>query len=110
MGPVIKFLTKDTKTKETVLDELSKDEFIRILADHVPDRYRHSIRYYGLLAPRAKDRAYTLLFRLLGQKRRPRPPRMPWAEMMMKSFKKDPLIDSRGQVMKLIGQHFPAAA
>jgi hypothetical protein len=108
-GPVIKFLTKDTETKEEVLDELPKEEFIRILADHVPDKFRHSIRYYGLLAPRAKGRTFTILFKLLRQKRRPRPPRMPWAEMMMKYFQKDPLLDSRGQPMQLIGQYHSAA-
>jgi hypothetical protein len=109
-GSVIKFLSKDTETKETVVDELPKEDFIRILADHVPDKYRHSIRYYGLLAPRAKGRAFTLLFELLGQKRRTRPARMPWAEMMMKYFKKNVLIDSRGQAMELVGQHFRAAS
>jgi hypothetical protein len=109
-GPVIKFLTKDTDTKETVLDELPKEEFIRILADHVPDKYRHSIRYYGLLAQRTKGHTFAVLFKLLGQKRRSRPPRMPWAEMIMKYFNKNPLIDSRGQRMLLSGQHFPAAA
>jgi len=109
-GPTIKFLTKDTQTKEIVLDELSREIFIRTLADHVPDQYQHSIRYYGLLAPRAKSRAFTLLFKLLGQKRRPRPRRLSYAEMMMKYFKKNPFLDSRGQPMQLIGQCFPTAA
>jgi hypothetical protein len=109
-GPVIKFLTKDTETKEIVLDELPKDEFIRILAEHVPDKYRHSIRYYGLLAPRSKSRTFTILFKLLRQERRQRPPRMTWAEMMTKSFKKNPLIDSRGKPMQFVGQHFPTIA
>jgi len=109
-GPVVKFLTKDTHTKETVLDEIPKDKFIQILADHVPDRYRHSIRYYGLLAPRAISRAFTLLFKLLGQKRRPRPRRLSHAEMMVKYFNKNPLLDSRGQPMQLVGQYFPVTA
>ena len=25
-------------------------DFLATLADHVPDRYRHNIRYFGLLA------------------------------------------------------------
>lgn len=107
---MVKFLTKDTATKEIVLDELSKEVFIRTLADHVPDQYQHSIRYYGLLAPRAKSRAFTLLFKLLGQKRRPRPRRLSYAEMMMKYFKKKPFLDSCGLPMQLIGQCFPTAA
>jgi hypothetical protein len=108
-GPVIKFLTEDTETRETVLDELPKEEFIRMLSEHVPDKYRHSIRYYGLLAPRAKGRAFTLLFKLLGQNRRPRPRRLSHAEMMIKYFNKNPLLDSEGQQMQLVGQYFPLA-
>jgi hypothetical protein len=109
-GPVVKFLTKDTATKETVLDELPKQEFVQILADHVPDRYRHSVRYYGLLAPRSRSRVFAIMFKLLGQKRRPRPRRLSWAEMIMKYFKRNPLIDSRGQSMKYVGHCFPATS
>ena len=109
-GPVVKFLTKDTKTKETVLDEIPKDEFIRILADQVPDRYRHSVRYYGLLAPRSRSRSFAIMFRLLNQIRRPRPSRLSWEEMIVKYFGRNPLIDSRGQSMKYVGPCFPAIA
>jgi hypothetical protein len=109
-GPVVKFLTKDTKTKETVLDEIPKDEFIRILADQVPDRYRNSVRYYGLLAPRSRSRVFAIMFKLLGQERRPHPRRLSWAEMIMKYFGRNPLIDSHGQPMQYVAQHFPTAA
>jgi hypothetical protein len=109
-GLVVKFLTKDTATKETVLDELPKKEFVKILADHVPDKYRHSVRYYGLLAPRSRNRSFAIMFRLLGQKRRPHPRRLSWAEMIMKYFKRNPLIDRRGRLMQYAGQHFPIAA
>jgi hypothetical protein len=108
--PVVKFWTKDTATKETVLDELPKERFIQILADHVPDKYVHSVRYYGLLAPRSRSRVFAIMFKLLGQKRRPHPRRLCWAEMILKYFKRNPLIDSRGQSMQYVGQYFPAAA
>ena len=108
--PVVKFWTKDTTTKETVLDELPKEQFIQILADHVPDKYVHSVRYYGLLAPRSRSRIFTIMFKLLRQTRRPRPRRLSWAEMIMKYFGKNPLIDSRGRPMQYVGQYFPAAA
>lgn len=101
-GPVVRFLTKDTATKETVLDELPKEEFSRILADQVPDRHRHSVRYYGLLAPRSRNRVFAIMFKLLGQKRRPRPRRLYWAEMIMKYFKRNPLTDSRRQTMQYV--------
>jgi len=109
-GPVVKFLTKDTKTKEMVLDEIPKDEFIRIMADQVPDRYRHSVRYYGLLAPRSRSRVFAIMFKLLGQTRRPRPRRMSWAAMILKYFGRNPLLDSSGKLMKYIGHYFPIAA
>jgi len=108
--PVVKFWTKDTTTKETVLDEVPKEKFIQILADHVPDKYVHSVRYYGLLAPRSRNRVFAIMFKLLRQTRRPRPRRLSWAEMILKYFKRNPLIDSRGQPMQYVGQYFPAAA
>ena len=109
-GPLVKFLTKDTATKETVLDELPKEEFIQILADHVPDKYMHTVRYYGLLAPRSRSRVSAIMFKLLGQKRRPRPRRLSWEEMILKYFGRNPLIDSSGQLMKYVGHCFPVAA
>ncbi|HEY2236429.1 MAG TPA: transposase [Candidatus Angelobacter sp.] len=109
-GPVVKFLTKDTKTNETVLDELTKEEFIQILADHVPDKSVHSVRYYGLLAPRSRSRAFAIMFKLLGQQQRLRPCRLSWAEMILKYFGRNPLIDSSGQSMKYVGHYFPVTA
>ena len=44
-------------------------DFVATLADHVPDRYRHAIRYFGLLAPRTKARTHDIVFALLGQER-----------------------------------------
>src|SRR5882724_2110362 len=93
-----------------VFQQVPKGEFVQILADHVPERYRHSVRYYGLLAPRFRSRAFAILFKLLGQKRRPRPRRLSWAEMIMKYFKRNPLIDSHGQSMRYVGRHCPVAA
>jgi len=109
-GPAVKFLTEDTKTKETALDEMAKEEFIRILADQVPDPYRHSVRYYGLLSPRSRNRVFAIMFKLLCRQRRPRPRRLYWTEMIMKYFKRNPLIDSRRQTMRYVGHYFPASA
>lgn len=109
-GPFVKFLTQDTKTKATVLDAIPKEQFVQILADHTPDKYQHAVRYYGLLSPRARGRALAVIFALLGQKRRPRPPRLSWAEMIIKYFGRDPLIDARGKPMHLIGRYSPVAS
>ena len=47
----IRFVTKDTRTKRNVETTYTPAAFLATLADHVPDRYRHNIRYFGLLAP-----------------------------------------------------------
>lgn len=105
---VIKFATKDTVSKEIVLDEFPRKEFLQMFADQVPDKYLHSIRYYGLLAPRTRNRALTILYRLLGQKRRVRPRPLSWAELIKKSFGWNPLVDGHGQPMRFLGKYFPA--
>jgi Putative transposase len=108
-GPVVKFWTKDTQSKKTVLDELPKKAFVEALADHTPDRYQHAVRYYGLLSPRARNRTLSVMYALLGKKRSPRLPRVGWAESIMKCFGRNPLMDSRGELMKYVGRHCPTA-
>src|SRR5512143_3389813 len=51
----IRFVTKDTRTKRTVETTFAPADFLATLADHVPDRYLHNVRYFGLLAPRVKS-------------------------------------------------------
>jgi len=85
--------------------KLSLKDFIAAIIDQVPDRYRHAVRYYGLLAPRAKSLA--AVFFKLGQERRPRPERLTWADAIKKSFGIDPLLDSHGHRMKLVSRSFP---
>ena len=75
-------------------------DFLATLADHVPDRYRHNIRYFGLLAPRTKARTHDTVFALLGQERRGKPWRLSWAASIRKSFGVDPLLDGQGDRMR----------
>jgi Putative transposase len=84
-------------------------DFVALLAEHVPDRYRHAVRYFGLLASRSKRRTATAIFLLLGQQRRPRPRRLGWAYSRRRDFGNDPLIDSRGQPMRWVGRLSPRA-
>jgi putative transposase/transposase-like zinc-binding protein len=109
-GEVIKFWTKDTKTNETVLDALAKTEFVERLADHTPEKYQHAVRYYGLLAPRSRNRAFSFILALLGKKRRPRPRPLSWAQSIMQCFAKNPLIDSRGHLMQYVSRYCPVIA
>lgn len=68
----VRFLTKDKKLGRTVTTVYSVREFIARLADQVPDRYRHGVRYFGLLAPQSIGKSYEVFLALLGQKRQPR--------------------------------------
>ena len=91
--------TKDTRTKRTVETAYTPAEFLATLADHVPDRYRHNVRYFGLLAPRVKCQTHDAVFALLGQERLGKPRRLWWAASLQKSFRVDPLVDRDGQRM-----------
>jgi hypothetical protein len=95
----VEFLTKDLKEKQVVTTHYLIEEFVDALAAHVPDRYRHAMRYFGLLAPGTKRMTLAALFALLGQNKRPRPQRLGWANSLRKYFGIDPLVDSCGQSM-----------
>jgi hypothetical protein len=106
----VEYLAKDTRNKRNVLVRYTKEKFVDILAQHVPDPYRHSMRYFGLLAPRCKARVWTAIFVLLNQDQRPRPPRLPWRWLLSKTFGTDPLRDSHGHLMRWSGQRAPVEA
>ncbi len=103
----VRFLTEDKKLKQTVATVYTASEFIARLADQVPDRYRHGVRYFGLLAPRSFGKSYAAFWALLGKRRRPRPKRIPWAQSIRATFGRDPLLDSSGQRMYRIGRISP---
>lgn len=103
----VEFLTKDLKQKQTVVTRQSIEEFVSTLAEHVPDFYRHGMRYFGLLAPRSKRITAAALFTLLGQARRSRPRRLSWRHSIEKDFGIDPLLDSKGQPMRWVRRIAP---
>jgi hypothetical protein len=100
----VRFLTKDKKLRRTVTTVYTVREFITHLADQVPDRYRHGVRYFGLLAPHSISKSYEVFLALLGQRRQPRPRRIRWAESIQRTFGRDPLLDSNGQRMHWVGR------
>ncbi len=104
----VRFLTKDKKAKKWVMTRYTMADFIATLADHVPDRYRHNIRYFGLLAPRTKASTHDTVFALLGQKRLGKPSRLSWADAIMQYFSVDPLMDKHGERMDWVGRLKPA--
>ena len=66
----IHFRRKDLRQKKIVITKYSAAEFVQALGDHVPDRYRNAIRYFGLLAPRSKRLIAHGLLALLRQQKR----------------------------------------
>jgi hypothetical protein len=101
------FVAKETKTKSLVPKRVPIEHFLRLLAQHVQDSYRHSVRYFGLLAPRARGRMQAALFVLLGQCMSPRPQRLSWRDSLRNCFGVDPLIDSCGQTMHWVRRERP---
>jgi hypothetical protein len=105
----VEFLTKDLKEKRVMTTRYLIEEFVDALAAHVPDRYRHAMRRFGLLAPHAQSVTSAALFALLGQKKRPRPKRLNWRNSLHEYFGVDPLVDSRGQSMHWVNRLKPVA-
>jgi Putative transposase/Transposase zinc-binding domain len=95
----VEFWKKDLRLKRQVNMRYSIEEFVAVLADHVPDHYRHAIRYYGLWAPGSRARASAAIFALLRQQQRSRPRRLSWRRSLQTYFGRDPLIDRHGQYM-----------
>ena len=52
----VRFWTKDKILKRRVSVSYTPEEFVATLAEQVPNRYQHAIRYFGLLAPVSKAR------------------------------------------------------
>jgi len=103
----VEYLAKDTKARQFVRKRYTLEEFVSILMQHVPDRGAHAMRYFGLFAPRCKAQTWAAIFLLLKQQMRPRPPRLGWRWLLRKTFGFDPLLDSTGGTMRLVGRRNP---
>jgi len=95
----VTYLAKDTRNKRHLLIKCKNEEFVDLLIQHAPGRGLHSMRYFGLLAPRCKARVWAAVFLMLNQEPRPHPPRIAWRRLRVKTFGTDPLLDSQGQLM-----------
>jgi hypothetical protein len=105
----VEFWANDLKLKAWVRIKVSVRGFLALLMQHIPDRYVHGIRYFGLLSPRTRRQSSTALFALLRQAQRPRPKRLPWARSIERDFGYNPLLDSLGQRMRWTGRKVPSA-
>ena len=102
------YQSKDTRTKSFVENRCTLGYFVDLIAQHVPGHHRHSICYFGLLAPTVKAATGAVVFALSNSPRRAKPKRQSWAASLQKHFGRDPLKDAKGQRMRWIGS-LPAA-
>jgi hypothetical protein len=98
---------KRLRRRETVV--CTVEEFIDRWAQHVPKRYRHSMRYFGVFGPRRWSQVAGAAFALVGEKQRPRPKRRPWALSVERLSGRNPLVDYKGSRMTFIRHLAPAA-
>jgi hypothetical protein len=100
----VRFRTNDHRKRREVVTTLTVKGFVETLTDHVPDHYMHSIHYFGLLAPRSKNRTSAMVFAFLGQQKQAKPKHVSWDYSIKHAFGVNPLIDSHGQRMRWIGR------
>jgi hypothetical protein len=103
------FLGKDAESGEFYEVRWTPEKFVAQWSQHILDRYKHSMRYFGLLAPRTKSLTSAAVFALLGQIQPPKPPRQGWAELRLRTFPDDddPLVDDFGNRMHWVGRLRP---
>jgi Putative transposase len=97
---IVRFWYKDKKLRRRAEVQCLLEEFIDRWAQHIPERYQHAVRSFGLFAPRALGQTSAATFAILGQKRKPRPKPRRWADSVKRDFGRDPLLDHTGKRMK----------
>jgi hypothetical protein len=95
----VTFWYKDKRLHRKVEVQCSLEEFVDRLAQHIPERYKHSVRSFGLLAPRTISQTTNAIFAVFRQKRRSRPKPLSWAWLIKHTFEKDLLLDKTGNRM-----------
>jgi Putative transposase/Transposase zinc-binding domain len=106
-GSNVVFWFKDKKLRRLGEMQCSLEDFIDRWSQHVPERYQHAVRNFGLFAPRALGKSSAAIFAILGQRSRLRPKARSWAESIKKDFNRDPLLDHTGKRMKWIRRIAP---
>src|SRR5437899_5106499 len=101
---IVRFWYRDKKLRRKVFVQCSTEEFIERWSQHIPERYRHAVRSFGLLAPRAMQKNFDAVFAILGQERRARPKPRRWAESIKRDFGRNQLLDSKGKRMTWVGR------
>jgi hypothetical protein len=95
----IKFCAKDRRLRCQVIVRLTPKEFLAAWMQHMPERYEHAVRSFGMFAPRASGNSSAALFAILGQSPRRRPRPVSWSLSIKRDFGWDPLLDRQGNRM-----------
>lgn len=109
-GDTVRLWYKDKKLRRRIEVEVTPEEFIDRWGQHIPERYKHAVKSFGLFAPRASQKTFDAVFAILGQERRSRPRPRPWAESIKRDFKRDPLLDSKGKRMTWVRRIPPSVS
>ena len=96
----VTFWFKDKKQQCRLYVTCPLEEFVDRWGQHIPERYQHAVRSFGLFAPRTISQTSAAMFLLLGQKQRPRPKPRSWALSLRRDFGHDPLRDATGKRMR----------
>lgn len=105
----VSYWTRDKRTGCRIYLACTLQEFMKRWEQHIPKRYQHAVRSFGLFSTRSGIESYERTFMLLGQKRRPRPRPRRWSESILRDFKVDPLLDAAGATMKWVSRLAPQA-
>ncbi len=105
----VRFWHKDKRLKRWITVQCTLEEFIDRWSKHIPKRYRHAVRHFGLFAPRRWPRVGAAIFTILGHEQRSRPKRLPWAIAIWQQFGRNPQLDRNGQPMKFVRHVTPPA-
>lgn len=103
----VSFWFNDKKLRRKVYGQCSMEEFVDRWVQHIPERYQHAVRTFGLFAPRILGQTSAAVFAILGQERRPRPKPRRCADSLKRDFGHDPLLDQTGKRMKWLRRLAP---
>lgn len=103
----VRFWYKDKKLACKVQVQVRLEEFVDRWSWHLPEKYQHAVRSFGLFAPRSLSQNMEAIFSVLREERRAAPKPRRWANSIMKDFGVDPLLDSYGQRMNWVARISP---
>lgn len=106
----VTFWAQDKRSKRLVDVRCSLEEFVDRWRQHLLKRYRHSVRYFGLFAPRAVSQHFDAIFASIGQRHKHRPTPLTWSDSLRQLTGKDPLLDLFGQRMHWASRLAPQAS